>query len=186
MGTIAAYTRPVDELTYYEIDQGVVDLARDPRYFSYLADARSVPDVIVGDGRLSLEQASPRSFDLLILDAFSSDSVPAHLLTREAMKTYAETLRPGGLVAFQLTNRHFDLTGAVSSTARSLGLDTRVRRFTPDAADVREYSAQPSTWLIAGAAEDVAAFDARDWSTAGEGPVLTDDYADLMRLLKGL
>ena len=95
-----------------------------------------------------------------MLDAFSSDAVPAHLLTREAMRTYLRTMRPGGVIVFQLTNRHFDLVGAVASTAGSLGLDARTRTYVPDPAEADRLAAKPSTWLVVGAPGDLAALDA--------------------------
>ena len=134
VGTIAAYARPGDDLTFYEINPAVVDIARDPAYFTYLSDAPVTPRVVVGDGRLSLEDQPAGSFDLLVLDAFSSDTVPAHLLTREAIETYARTLRPGGVLAFHLSNRYYSLTGPVAATARAGGLAALTRGFTPDAA----------------------------------------------------
>ena len=123
IGTIAAYARPADALTYLEIDQTIVDLARDERYFTYLSEAATTPEILLGDGRLLLAEWPAGSLDLLVLDAFSSDSVPTHLLTREAMATYARALRADGVIAFQLTNRHFDLVGAVGTTARAAGLE---------------------------------------------------------------
>lgn len=184
VGTIAAYARPNDTVAYFEIDQGVVDLARDARYFTYLADAPHAPVVTIGDGRLALEEVPPGRFDVLVLDAFSSDAVPAHLLTREAMQTYRDTLRPGGIIVFQLTNRHFDLVGSVASTAKSLGLDARTRTYEPAPIEAERLAAKPSTWLVVGSAHDVARFEAADWTAPGPGPVLTDDYSDVLRLLR--
>ncbi len=183
IGTIAAYERPGDTMTYFEVDRSVIDLARDTRYFSYLADAPVPPQVILGDGRLSLTAAPAESFDVLVLDAFSSDAVPAHLLTREAMQAYLRTLKPGGTLVFQLTNRHFDLTPAVAETARSLGLEARTRAYAPDAAGER-LAAQGSRWLAAGTPEAMARFDARGWATPARGPVLTDDYTSILQLMR--
>lgn len=185
VGTIAAYERPSDSMTYFEIDQAIVDLARDPRYFTYLRDAPNPPRIVMGDGRLSLAAARADSFDVLVLDAFSSDAVPAHMLTREAMRTYVRDLRPSGVIVFQLTNRHFDLVPAVASTARSIGLGARVRDFTPGAADRGRLAAQPSRWVVVGRPGDVARFDAAGWSEPPAGPVLTDDFSDVMWLLRG-
>ncbi len=95
VGTIAAYARPGDEMTFYEINPAVVDIARDPAYFTYLSDAAVDPRIVVGDARLSLEDQPSGSFDLLVLDAFSSDTVPAHLLTREAIADLRADAPPG-------------------------------------------------------------------------------------------
>lgn len=182
IGTIAAYARPADALTYLEIDQTIVDLARDERYFTYLSEAATTPEILLGDGRLLLAEWPAGSLDLLVLDAFSSDSVPTHLLTREAMATYARALRADGVIAFQLTNRHFDLVGAVGATAHDVGLEARTRSFEPALGG--ELSALPSTWLVVGSAERMERFDALGWEPVPDGPVLTDDYPDVTRLLK--
>lgn len=184
IGTIAAYQRPKDSLAYFEVDRAIVDLAEDPRYFSYLADAPGTPRIVLGDGRLSLADEPTGSFDVLVLDAFSSDAVPAHLLTREAIQAYARVLRPNGVVVFQLTNRHFDLVPAVASTAHSVGFEARGRDYTPAAEEREELAAQSSRWLVIGAREDVGRFEARGWTDPPEGPVLTDDFSDVMWLLR--
>lgn len=184
VGTIAAYERPSDTMTYFEVDRAVIDLAHDRRYFTYLADAPSAPRIMLGDGRLSLAAMPARSFDLLVLDAFSSDAVPAHLLTREAMQAYVRVLKPGGVLVFQLTNRHFDLTPAVAETAGSIGLAARTRAYAPDVAESDRLAALPSRWLVAGADEAMARFDEVGWQTPADGPVLTDDYTSILQLLR--
>jgi len=184
VGTVAAYQRPSDSMTFFEIDQAVIDIALDRRYFTYLADAPRAPRVVLGDARLSLVEQAPGSFDLLVLDAFSSDSVPAHLLTRQAIQTYVRTLRPGGILLFHLSNRYYDLAPAVASTAGSLGLASARRGYTPPPDVATRLQAGPTIVLIAGAPEDVARFTARGWESPGTGPVLTDDYSDLIRTLR--
>ena len=162
----------------------MVSLASDERYFTYLSQAPVQPGIVLGDGRLSLAEQAPRSFDLLILDAFSSDSVPTHLLTAQAMRSYERTLRPGAVLVFQLTNRHFDLVPAVASTARSIGLEARARDYTPSPADVARVAAAPSRWLVVGRPGDLAWFASHGWGEPGAGPVLTDDYSDILRLVR--
>jgi hypothetical protein len=184
VGTIAAYERSGDSMTYFEIDPAVVSLARDTRYFTYLAHAPARPRVLVGDGRLSLAEQPADSLDLLVLDAFSSDAVPSHLLTAEAMRTYLRTLRPGAVMAFQLTNRHFNLAPAVAATARSIGLDARARLYDPPITEKRRLAAQRSRWLVVGRAEDLAWFAQHGWTEPEDGPVLTDDHSSLMGLLR--
>ena len=184
IGTIAAYAQPGDEMTFYEIDQTVVDIARNPAYFTYIPHAAVTPRMVIGDARLSLEDQPAGSFDLLVLDAFSSDTVPAHLLTREAIQTYIRTLRPGGVLAFHLSNRYYDLVGPVAATARSAGLSALSLRSVvgPDAA--KQFGASGSLWLVAGPSRDVGAFTALGWDHAPIGGyVLTDDYSDLTRSL---
>ena len=184
IGTIAAYARPGDQMTFYEIDQTVVDIARDPAYFTYIFNAAVTPRIVVGDARLSLEDQAAGSFDLLVLDAFSSDTVPAHLLTREAIETYARTLRPGGVLAFHLSNRYYDLVDPVAATARSAGLNALSLRLEIPPSAAKQYGATGSLWLVAGTGEDLAAFTAAGWNDApAAGYVLTDDYSDLTRSL---
>jgi SAM-dependent methyltransferase len=183
VGTIAAYAQPDDEMTFYEINSAVVDIARDPKYFTYLADASVTPDVVVGDARLSLEDQAPASFDLLVLDAFSSDTVPAHLLTREAIETYTRTLRPGGVLAFHLSNRYYDLAAPVAATSRDLGLDTLLRMSIVDGIE-QDVGATDSLWLVATDDGDIKALAAAGWTATPDGGyVLTDDYSDLTRSL---
>ena len=184
VGTIAAYSQPGDELTFYEIDQAVVDIARNPAYFTFLADAPVRPVVVVGDGLLSLQDVPAGSFDLLVLDAFSSDSVPAHLLTREAIATYERTLRPNGILAFHLSNRYYDLAGAVGATARSDGLTVAGLIYVPSLEDASRVQASVSSWLVAADPATIARFTARGWGPVPDGPVLTNDYSDLLRTLR--
>lgn len=120
VGTLAAYGRSGDEMRIYEINEQVLDLARSE--FTYLTDspARIVP--VLGDGRLMLEAEPPQGFDLLAVDAFSSDAIPAHLLTLEAMRIYLRHLRPDGILALNITNRYLDLRPVAAAAAERLGL----------------------------------------------------------------
>jgi hypothetical protein len=117
------------------------------------------------------------------MDAFSSDSVPAHLLTAEALESYMSALRPTGVVCLQLSNRHYDLPPSVVSTARSIGLAGVERRGEPTPEEVERLGAQRSLWSVVGHAADVARFHARGWTEPAPGLVFTDDYSDLTRLL---
>jgi SAM-dependent methyltransferase len=185
-GTIAAYDRATDHLTYFEIDPLVMKLASDTTYFSYLADSAAPADVVLGDGRLSLAAQPTGTFDLLVLDAFSSDSVPPHLLTSEAMTTYLRVLRPGGVLAFNLSNRYYDLAPAVAATLADRGLDPVVREFAPDAEQITDHAATASLWLVvAPYGGGTQPFVESGWTRVNRpGPVLTDDYPDLMRVLR--
>jgi SAM-dependent methyltransferase len=184
-GVVASFSESNDRLTYFEIDPLVVQLASDPTYFSYLKGSPAHVDVIMGDGRLSLAEQPAETFDLLVLDAFSSDSVPPHLLTAEAMSEYVRVLRPGGVLAFNLSNRYYDLAPAVSATAHSLGLGAVMRQFTPDAAQVAEHAATASLWMVVATSTALPEFSAGGWSgVVRPGPVLTDDYPDITRVLR--
>ncbi len=127
IGTVAAYARAGDSVRFYEINPEVVRLASDPRYFEYLHDSSAHVDVVLGDGRLSLErelaQAGPQNFDVLIVDAFNGDAVPVHLLTIEAFELYLRHLKnPSGVLAVNVTNTFLDLRPVVVAAAQRLGL----------------------------------------------------------------
>jgi SAM-dependent methyltransferase len=184
VGTIAAYARPGDALTFFEIDRAVVEIALDGRFFTYLADAPVPARIVVGDGRLSIAAEPEDSFDVIVLDAFASDSVPAHLLTREAMATYARALRPDGIIAFHLSNRSYDLVPAVGTTARASGLSALALSYEPGPANRERFAARGSIWVVVGERQVVRRFEARGWSEPTPGPILTDDFFDVLRLLR--
>ncbi|MBI2225268.1 MAG: fused MFS/spermidine synthase, partial [Betaproteobacteria bacterium] len=119
-GSIIAYARKGDTFRFYEINPQVVELAQ--REFTFMADNPAKTEVVLGDGRLSLEREASQQFDVLAMDAFSGDSIPLHLLTREAMAIYLQHLKPGGVLAFQATNRFIDIAPVVASLAAEHGL----------------------------------------------------------------
>ena len=120
-GVIAAWMKPGDRLVFYEISPRVVDIAR--REFTFLEDTSAKTEVVLGDGRLSLEREPPRGYDVLGIDAFSGDSIPMHLVTREAMAIYVKHLKPDGVIVFQATNRFIDLLPVVKRLAAEFGLE---------------------------------------------------------------
>lgn len=121
-GALAAYVRPADRLTYYEIDPLVVRYATDPRYFTYTRRCAASPVRFeLGDARLTLAKLPAASQDLMIIDAFSSDAVPAHLLTVEAVRMYLDKLKPDGVLLFHLSNRHLELRDPVLAALRAAG-----------------------------------------------------------------
>jgi L-ascorbate metabolism protein UlaG (beta-lactamase superfamily) len=128
VGTLAAYARPGDQFTFYELNGDVERLAR--KHFTYLSDAQGETKVVLGDARLSLESATPQAFHALVLDAFTGDAPPAHMLTEEAFVIYQRHLRPDGVIAFHITNRRVDLMPVVQALADRFGYQV-VRVFTP-------------------------------------------------------
>jgi hypothetical protein len=120
VGTLAAYARPGDCFRFYEINPAVIDLAR--QFFEYLSDCRGTAEVVRGDARIVLEQESPQSFDVLVLDAFSSDAIPVHLLTREAFSVYLRHLTEDGVLAVHISNVHVDLSPVVAGHSDCFGL----------------------------------------------------------------
>jgi len=130
-GALACYAKPQQNWTLYEIDPLVVEIARDTRYFSYLSQCAPNAAMRVADARLSLEKEPDQKFDLLMMDAFSSDSVPTHLLTREALELYFRKLKPDGILAFHITNRHLLLKKVLSINAEQLHLASLIQEFKP-------------------------------------------------------
>lgn len=130
-GALACYAKGQQNWTLYEIDPLVVDIASNPAYFSYLSQCAHDAVMRVGDARLSLEKEPDQHFDLLIMDAFSSDSVPTHLLTKEALELYFKKLKPGGILAFHMTNRHLSLKKVLSINAEALHLAALIQEFKP-------------------------------------------------------
>jgi hypothetical protein len=125
-GVLAAYAAPGQTMTFYEIDPLVHELAEDTRFFTYLSAARqrgAAVDVVLGDARMTLAAEPPGVFDLLVLDAFSSDAIPVHLLTLEAGRMYRERLAPGGVLAFHISNRYVRLYPLLARMAETLGLE---------------------------------------------------------------
>jgi hypothetical protein len=148
-GSLAAYAQPGERWTFYEIDPSVVRIASNPAYFTYLHDCRaSAHEVVLGDARLRLRDARGHGNDLIVLDAFSSDAIPVHLLTREAIELYRSKLAPDGMMAFHISNRYLDLAAALGALARDEGLVCRVRQDIRVNSDEQRLGKSASTWAI--------------------------------------
>ena len=184
VATISVYGEPGDHITYVEIDEAVARIALDTRYFTNLANSTAKETIVLGDGRRVMENGQTGQVDLLIIDAFSSDVVPVHLLTAEAMTIYRGRLTSGGVIVFHLSNRYYDLPPAVAATARSIGLDALERSYRPSPVEVVRLGGQASSWLVVGDQTAIAGFETAGWRDVVNGPVLTDDYADLIGLLR--
>jgi hypothetical protein len=126
-GSLACYAKPSERWTYFEIDPVVVRIARDAAKFRFLADCAPQADVVLGDARLTLAEAGVQ-YDLIVLDAFSSDVVPVHLLTREALGVYLARLAPNGVIAMHISNRYLDLASVVREVAALQGLNVYLKR----------------------------------------------------------
>ena len=121
-GAIASYAERGHTFTFYEIDPEIKQLATDPAYFSFLAQCRGKTEVVLGDGRLTLARAPNQHYGMIILDAFSSDAIPTHLLTREAIQLYLSKLQSDGVLVFHLSNRYLDLERLLGSLALDANL----------------------------------------------------------------
>ena len=131
---VASYGRPGDTFVFYEISPRVVDVARSE--FTFLRDTPAQASVVLGDGRLSLEREPPRGYDVLGIDAFSGDSIPMHLVTREAMAQYVRHLAPDGVIVFQATNRYIDLLPVVKRLASEFGMEAVLVSDVPSGSEV--------------------------------------------------
>ena len=131
-GAMACYVKPMQQWSFFELDPEVIAIAKDPGYFTYLQKCAPTAKMVAGDARLSLEKSRDGSFDLIVLDAFSSDAVPTHLLTEEAIQLYLAKLKPNGLLAFHITNRHLAMDEVLATLASSLHLAGRIQRYQPE------------------------------------------------------
>jgi hypothetical protein len=181
-GTLAAYGRPGDYFRFYEINPLVLRLAN--TQFTFLRNCKAALDVAMGDARLSLEREPQQGFDILVVDAFSSDSIPVHLITREAFALYFRHLKANGVLAVHVSNRHLDLEPVVKLAAESLGKDAR----TIDTKDA-ENDVFEATWVLLSA--DRSFFDkpllhavAAPARATRRSRLWTDDYSNLFAILK--
>jgi len=147
-GALACYSRPGERWTFYEIDPLVVRWARDTSYFHYLSECGENVDVELGDGRLSLRDRPDDSLDLLVLDAFSSDAVPVHLLTREALDLYLEKLSEHGILLFNTSNRYVNLTPVLARLAEDAGVTARAQYYTPGLDTPHREHIYTSEWVL--------------------------------------
>ena len=131
-GALACYARPNESWIFHEIDPAVERLARNTRYFRFLETCGNDPHIVLGDARLTLAAVPDHSDDLIVIDAFSSDSIPLHLLTREALALYQRKLVPGGLVLFHISNRYLDLAPVVAALAADAGMPARHLLYAPE------------------------------------------------------
>jgi hypothetical protein len=130
-GALLCYSKPQQQWTIYEIDPLVIKIAQNPDYFHYLELCGKHTQIKVGDARLSIAAEPAQKFDLLIMDAFSSDSVPTHLLTQEALQLYFSKLKPSGILAFHITNRHLLIKKVISDHAQKLKFAALIQEFKP-------------------------------------------------------
>ncbi len=187
--SLAAYAHPGQEWTFFEINPVVERIARDPEYFTYLRDCAPSARLVTGDARLMLVQEPDASFDLLVLDAFSSDAIPVHLMTLEAFELYFRKIAPGGLLAVHISNRYLDLAPVVGATAGRAGL-VALTQFHWPSNEQRAISEEisPSRWVVvARGRTDLHPFaDDSRWQLLdpSSGPVWTDDYSNVFSVLR--
>ncbi|HYA85895.1 MAG TPA: fused MFS/spermidine synthase [Nitrospirota bacterium] len=180
-GSLAAYARPGDVFRFYEINPLVEKLARSE--FSYLEDCRGKVAVVLGDGRLSLEREPNQQYDLLVVDAFSGDAIPVHLITRQALELYFLHLKRGGILALHITNTHLDLAPVVRKLCDDLGKQAMLIATDSD----EQHNIFSSHWALISSQpiEDPAIENVAEELTARpELRAWTDDYNNLFQILK--
>lgn len=197
VGSLAAYGRPGDEMDFFEIDEGVVRIADRPEYFLFVGDAIASGVKIrryIGDGRLGISRpaddpAIPDGYyDLIVIDAFSSDVIPVHLVTREAIDAYRRKLAPGGVLAFHVSNRYFELRPVLWRISQDLGMVCWHRDDSALTEEMRGQAKRDSVWVVlAGSKDDlgrVAQFptpwEAFTPKRGQKTPLWTDDYSNVL------
>lgn len=178
-GTLAAYSNAGEDWTFYEIDPGIVKMARDRRYFTYLSDSPARTRVVLGDARLSITRAPAHGYDLILVDAFNSDAIPVHLLTREALGVYLDKLAPGGVIMLHLSNRYLELESVVAALAKERGLAARIGE-----TNVRGFYISAASWAgVARSDADFGPLLAREWRPARNRRHVapwTDDFSSVL------
>jgi protein-L-isoaspartate O-methyltransferase len=184
VGTIAIYGKPDDTVRFYEINPEVERLAR--KYFTYLSASRAKVDVVLGDARLTLDSEPPQNYDVLVVDAFSSDAVPIHLLTKEAFEVYLKQLAPEGVLAFHLSTLHLDLKSVVYKMAEHFNLE----KMWIENDEISRLGALGSDWILLSRDKNALAIPALQQKAStlktdfSKIDLWTDDTINLLQILK--
>jgi len=190
-GTIACYRQPGQAITFFEIDAAVVSMATNPEYFRYISECAPEAAIVVGDGRLGVAEAAPGEFDLLVVDAFSSDAIPVHLLTSEAVTLYFDKISGSGLLALHISNRFVDLEPVVAAIAADHDLAAITQSHEPEVDDAPNGNNAyhvGSAWIVVGRrrADLEPMISDQRWLPLEEKPgviMWTDDYSNVFRVL---
>ncbi|MFN3857851.1 MAG: fused MFS/spermidine synthase [Caulobacter sp.] len=186
-GAVAAYVRASDRMTFFEIDPLVIEIASDPKVFSYTTEcARGPVNYVVGDARLTLSKMPEGQYDILLIDAFSSDAIPAHLLTVEAVRGYLARIKPNGIVILHLSNRHLELLFPAASVVQAAGGQALFQSYQVPPDTPNYWESSEDVMIVARNPEALRAFklDSR-WGPAPPATVKpwTDDYTNLVGAL---
>lgn len=186
-GAMAGFKRPQDRMTFFEIDPLVDRLARDPDNFTFISDCAAGPvRTVLGDARLTLGREAPGSYDLLLIDAFSSDAVPTHLLTVEAIQSYLDLLKPDGVVILHLSNRNLDITLPTAAAAQRLGVPNLHQVYQESDASPEMADASTEALILSPTEAGLAQFrQTGRWQVIADTEVRpwTDDYVNLVGAL---
>jgi hypothetical protein len=182
-GSLACYRRDDEQWTFFEIDSAVAGIARDPRFFTYISACAPDLPIVLGDARLTLT-GSTQQYDLIILDAFSSDAIPVHLLTREALSGYLARLESGGAILIQITNKYMELASVVAAMAAAEGLVAYHKQDDRPAAVPFDYKANASVAALARRRSDLGDLPNQPgWHELKPVPGVsawTDDYSNIL------
>jgi hypothetical protein len=180
-GTLAAYGRPGDTIEFYEINPLDEDVARE--VFTYLRDSKAAVKIVTGDARVSLGHQSPQGFDVLVVDAFSGDAIPVHLLTAEAMTLYRSHLAAGGVIAFHVSNQYLDLAPVIGRLAEANGMEAQEVHTAAN----EERGEMQAAWVLVSARREffeVPEVARMGVPVAASGALWTDDYSSLLPLVR--
>ncbi len=182
-GALACYQRPGEQWTFYEIDTAVVQIARNPQFFTFVSDCAPDLPIVIGDARLTLS-ASTQTYDLIVLDAFSSDTIPVHLLTREAMQVYLRHLNPGGVILLHISNRYMELADVVAAVAATENLSTFIRLDDRPQASPPDFKINAEVAAVARSPQDLGDLPGRpgwhELKAPSDVSVWTDDYSNIL------
>ncbi len=189
IGTLAAYSQSGQNWTFYEIDPSVKKIASDPRYFTFLEQAKAPYKIILGDARVKIAAAANNSYDLIVMDAFSSDSIPVHLITTEAVKLYLTKLSKNGIIAVNISNRYLNVEPVLAALAENLNL-AALRQLEKEISPTEKaIGKSASHWVIFSQNRDNFGklnVDRR-WQVLAKtknAPLWTDEYSNIFRLLR--
>jgi SAM-dependent methyltransferase len=194
-GSLLAYGEPGQHITVFEINPAIVRIAENPEYFTFASTCRADPwpdgrhfRLVMGDARLSLEHEPDGRFGIIMVDAFSSDAIPVHLITREAIELYLKKLAPGGIIALHISNRYLDLEPVTAVLAMNLNLAARIRSKNVTTAESRQGKSS-STWVILARDEKdlYPLTENPEWLSFDEdtqGPLWTDDFSNIFSIFR--
>jgi hypothetical protein len=188
-GSISSYATPQDHFVFYEIDPDIEQIARNARYFNFLSGMKGSFEVVLGDARLALANAHAHEYGMIILDAFSSDAIPVHLLTKEALELYLTKIKTNGVLVFHISNRFLDLEPLMGCLAKKLGLFCLIRKDVSIKQEDKYAGKTPSVYVVMGRKGPVVnqLIHNAEWNKVTvrqKIPIWTDKYSNLIDLLK--
>jgi spermidine synthase len=189
VGAMSSYSRASQNWTYFEIDPAVEHIARDPSFFTFLSSSAAPCRVVLGDARLSLVREPDATFDLLVIDAFGSDAIPLHLLTREALDLYRRKLSPDGVLLFHISNQRYRLEHVLANLAPAAGFRALYRQKSDVTKAEFDAGVFPSRWILLFRRPADAGALTKDprWTTPAPDPRVgtwTDDYSNILSVVQ--